>query len=198
MTDGRLRGRRRGRSGGPTGPVRQRRISSRNSTATSWRTSTCSWSPSWMIVEPRGGIARSPRTITFSSASRGSPSSRTGWPATASSRADRELHRLGAQPVQQHRLDQRRGDRGLVGGHAQPARDRLDRQPLQRRSRAARRRTRPGRSVWPCGMPSVTGKVANTIGVAPRRPAQPSISRSGQREAVGDDQRRQRPRDHAR
>ena len=28
-------------------------------------------------------------------------------------------------------------------------------------------------------MSSVTGKVANTIGVAPRRPAQPSISRSG-------------------
>ena len=33
--------------------------------------------------------------------------------------------------------------------------------------------------VSPCAMPSVTGKVANTIGVAPRRPAQPSISRSG-------------------
>ena len=45
--------------------------------------------------------------------------------------AHRELHRLGAEPVQQHRLDQRRRDRGLVGGDAQPARDRLDRQPLQ-------------------------------------------------------------------
>ena len=33
-------------------------------------------------------------------------------------------------------------------------------------------------------MPSVTGKVANTIGVAPRRPAQPSSSRSRQREAA--------------
>ena len=85
VTDGRLRGRGRGRSREPDRPGRaSARISSRNSTATSWRTSTCSWSPASTIVEPRGGIARSPRTITFSSASRGSPSSRTGWPTTAS------------------------------------------------------------------------------------------------------------------
>ena len=47
-------------------------------------------------------------------------------------------------------------------------------------------------------MPSVTAKVANTIGTAPRRPAQPSTSRSPTREALADrdDQRRQRPREH--
>src|SRR5262249_15060482 len=73
-----------GRGSGPIGPRRQRRISSRNSTAASWRTRMWSWSPAWTIVDPRGGIARSPRTMMFSSASRGRPSSRTGWPATAS------------------------------------------------------------------------------------------------------------------
>ncbi len=84
VTDGRLRGCGRGRSRTPSGPVRQRRSSSRNSTAASWRTITCSWSPASTTVDPRGGIARSPRTTTFSSASRGRPSSRTAWPTTAS------------------------------------------------------------------------------------------------------------------
>ena len=132
-----------------------------------------------MTVEPRGGIARSPRTITFSSASRGSPSSRTGVALDRVPHAHRELHRLRAEPVQDHRLDQRHGDRRLVGGHAEPARHGLDRQPLQHgREQHDEERDLEDRRA-PCGMPSVIGNVANTIGVAPRRPAQPRISRSG-------------------
>ena len=198
VTDGRLRGWRRGRSGGPTGPVRQRRISSRNSTATSWRTSTWSWSPSWMIVEPRGGIARSPRTITFSSASRGSPSSRTGWPSTAS--PERTGNCIVSAPSRLRITGSTSGtgiatsSRGDAAASARPARSSAP----GGSSRAARRRTRPGRSSSPCGDPlgDRERREHDRRRAAQAGPAEDQPLRH--REAVGDEQRRERPRDHGR
>ena len=95
---------------------------------------------------PSSRVAGSParRARSRSAAPRAAARARArGAPTIASSVAHRELHRLGAQPVEQYRLDQRRGDRRLVGGHAEPARHRLDRQCPARPSRAARRRTPP-------------------------------------------------------
>ena len=43
--------------GRPTGPSRQRSNNGLKSTAASWRTSTCRWSPGSIRVEPRGGSA---------------------------------------------------------------------------------------------------------------------------------------------
>ena len=67
----------RGAAARPTGPRASARAGRRISSATSSRTSTCSRSPASIRVDPRGSSASSPRTITLSSASRGSPSSRT-------------------------------------------------------------------------------------------------------------------------
>ena len=170
--------RRGGRRRRPTGPVRQRSQQPRNSIATSWRTSTWSRSPASTRVDPRGGIACSPRTMTLSSASRGSPSSRTRTPTDGVARAHPELHDLRAEAAHGAALDERRRHRGLVARDAQPARERLEGRPCSsvetthgeeddvEEPRARRRRR------------SSTGKVARTTGTAPRRPAQPSTSRS--------------------
>jgi hypothetical protein len=173
VTDGRLRGLGRGRSRTPSGPERQRRRSSRNSTAASWRTITCSWSPASTTVEPRGGIARSPRTITFSSASRGSPSSRTACPTTAS--PSRTGNWITSAPS-------RLSSTGSTSGAGIAASS--ERTPSRRATgsivapcRTVENSTTKNvtlKIVRPPSMPSVTAKVANTTGTAPRSPAQPS------------------------
>ena len=174
VTAGRLSTRGRGRLCASSGPVRHVRMTSWNSTATSWRTIMCSWSPDSMIVEPRGGIARSPRTITLSSASRGRPSSRTGWPTTAS------VSRTGNCTTS---APSRLSSTGSTSGAGIAASSLVT--PSSRAtgsivvpcsivdSSTTKKATLKIRC--PCGSPSVTGNVANTIGVAPRRPAQPSI-----------------------
>ena len=64
-------------------------------------------SPSSISVEPRGGSASPSRTITATSASRGSPSSRTCRPATAESAIDAELEQAAAEAVDGGDLERR-------------------------------------------------------------------------------------------
>ena len=97
---GEPRRRQRRRGGLPIGPSCQRRVSSSTSSRSSPRTRMWSSSPSRTSVEPRGGIAWPSRTITLTSASRGSPSSRTRWPAAAAP---------GRQPVGDHVAAHARG-----------------------------------------------------------------------------------------
>ena len=76
-----------GRGGGPIGPLRQRSTILCTSRESSERSRTCRRSPARRTVEPRGGIASRSRTMTLTTASRGSPRSRTRAPTTASSSA---------------------------------------------------------------------------------------------------------------
>jgi hypothetical protein len=138
----------------------------------------CSWSSASMIVDPRGGIARSPRTITFSSASRGSPSSRTGWPTTAS------LARTGncttSAPSRLSRTGSTSGTGIAASSEVTPSR-RATGWIVVPWTIVETSTTKNAtlKYCMPSSAPrSVTGNVANTIGVPPRSPAQPSISRS--------------------
>ena len=97
------------RGGGPTGPLAPALAAPRRiAPSASLRTSTWSRSPASMRVEPRGGIACSPRTITLTSASRGRPSSRTRSPTSASPAPTGELDHLGAEPADRAGLGERR------------------------------------------------------------------------------------------
>ena len=118
---------------GPIGPSRQRASRSRNSIATSWRTRTCRRSPASMRVEPRGGIACSPRMITLSSASRGRPSSRTRRPATASPAATGNS--AISAPIRRAVVGSVNGVgmRRLVRRDPEPRREPLERRALQQR-----------------------------------------------------------------
>ena len=69
-----------------------------------------------------------------------------------------ELHRLRAEAVQQHGLDQRRRDRGLVAWSRRASAPRARSSGPAGSSRAARRRTRPGRSARRARRPSSPGR----------------------------------------
>ena len=133
VTDGRLRGAARGRSCGPTGPVRQRRIS----VAELDRDLLADEHVQLVAGLDDRRAARRDRAVAAHDhvqqrlAREPELAHRVAHDRVAV--AHRELHRLRAQPVQQHRLDQRCRDRRLVGGHAQPA-------------------ARPARSSAPCSI----------------------------------------------
>ena len=137
----------------------------------------CSWSPDSITVEPRGGIARSPRTITLSSASRGRPSSRTGWPTTAS--VSRTGNCTTSAPSRLSSTGSTSGAGSAASSLVTPS-SRANGSIVVPCSIVDKSTTKKAtlKIRCPCGSPSVTGNVANTIGVAPRRPAQPSSNRS--------------------
>ena len=113
----------------PVAPALDDRCTSRES---SERSSTCRRSPARRMVEPRGGIASPPRTMTLTTASRGSPRSRTRAPPPRRPRR-RGTRDLGAQAPDRARLGERARQRGLVRGGAEPAGQRLEADPLDDR-----------------------------------------------------------------
>ena len=128
-------GRRRGGAaaaapGRPIGPLAQRSVSSSTSSRSSPRTRMWSSSPSCSSVEPRGGIAWPSRTITLTSASRGSSRSRTRCPAASGALGQPEGDHVAAHLADPPRLEQAPRQRRLVGGQAQPLRQRLEARPL--------------------------------------------------------------------
>ena len=159
------------------GPSRQRSISPPIDPATSRRISRCSRSPASTLVEPRGGIASSSRTITLRSASRGSPRSRTKQPATASPSATgnstTSAPRARIVPVSASG----RGNAGrlVVTPRRFASGSNVDPWTIVERSTAKNTMLKYS---WLCGTPSSTGNVASTTGTAPRRPAHPRASRS--------------------
>ena len=90
-------------------------------------------SPSSISVEPRGGMASAPRTITLTTASRGSRRSRTGRPTAASPGLDPERVDLAAEAPDRPALDQGAGEGGLVRRQPEAARERLEARPLDQR-----------------------------------------------------------------
>ena len=157
--------------------------------AVSSRSSTCRRSPGRRIVEPRGGIASLPRTITLTTASRGS--AEVAHAATRdASLARRELEHLRAEPADRPRLGQRARKRRLGRGDPQPPGQRLERRALHDVESRTAKKTMLKRSML-SGTPSMIGKVARTTGTAPRSPAQPSTTRSeAEAEGGGRDERR--------
>jgi hypothetical protein len=130
-----------------------------------------------MRVEPRGGIACSPLTITLSRASRGIPSSRTRRPTIASS---------GPTGYSATSAPSRRIVPVSASGRGSAATA-----EVTFRKRASGSKVVPWSNVESStakktmskkrtlsGICSITGKVASTTGTAPRSPAQPMIRRS--------------------
>ena len=182
-----------GRGGGPIGPVRQRLTRSRTRWADSSLMSRWSSSPARSCVEPRGGIARSSRTMTLTSASRGRPRSRTRRVGDRVAGGDRVLEHLGAEPPDRAGLRERARSAGSLRRQAvaDGRRSRTSIPAATVETRTAKKTILKNCRLW--GTCSMTGKVASTTGTAPRRPAHTEDHPFAP--AVGERQRRDCHRD---
>ena len=188
--------RRAGRGGGPIGPWRQRSTMRCTSRDSSERSSTCRRSPACRMVEPRGGIASSPRTMTLTTASRGSPRSRTRAPTTASSWAT-GYSRISAPSrliVPASASGRGRAGSLVVAPSARASGSNVVPWMIVESSTA--KKTTSKSWVLP-PTPAMTGKVARTTGTAPRSPARREREALAPREArrQGGDGDRDRARD---
>ena len=165
------------RGGAPTGPVCQRSSRLRSSTDASWRTSRCRRSPGSISVEPRGRIAWSPRMITLSRASRGSPVSRTRWPTIACARSTGNSTTSAPSRRTAPTSSSASGSADSLVVTFSRAASASNVVPCTTVDTSTAKKTMLKNSTLPA-MPAVIGNVASTTGTAPRRPAQPRTTRS--------------------